>query len=90
MLETDRDGLIVFTKEKDNMTNNDLQNITQKTKGRGTRTTLLKTVSELDCSRRVNLAFDLGLLHGLLEICYSLPVYLINTYHVLNSTSDFM
>ena len=28
--------------------------------------------------------------YGLLEICYSLPVYLINTYHVLNSTSDFL
>jgi len=45
------------------MTNNDLQNITQKNKGRGTRTTLSKSVSELDCSRRVNLAFILGLLH---------------------------
>ena len=45
------------------MTNNDLQNITHKTKGRGTRTTLSKTVSELGCSRRVNLAFDFGILH---------------------------
>ena len=56
--QIEEERTIQWHKEKDNMTNNDLQNITQKTKGRGT-----KTVSELDCSRKVNLAFDLGLLH---------------------------
>ena len=70
-------------KKKDKMTNNDLQNITHKTKDQVTQTPL-KTGSELGCSGRVSATHRLNL------VTKSASAQLFNWRYIYNRTSFFI